>query len=64
MEEHMLLVLNCLRAAAVAEPLLPRDAAPPPRLHLETVRHQAQAAEGDADVVWEVNVTRVDGVDR
>ena len=53
-DERVRLVLHGPGVAAVAEALLPRDAAPPPRLHLQAVRHEAEAADRRPDVVRDV----------
>ena len=57
--EHVCLVLHGASVAAVADTLLPRDAAPPPRLHLQAVGLQAQAAEGLSYEVWDVFRRRI-----
>ena len=44
-DEHVFLILHSRHVTPVAQPLLPRDAAPPPSLHLEAVGHEAEAAE-------------------
>ena len=61
-DEHMLFVSYRTCITPVAQPLVSRDAAPAPGLHLEAVGHQAQATEGDADVVRNICSTHIQRV--
>ena len=60
----MLLVLHSCHVTPVAQPLFLRDVPSPPRLHLETVGHEAKAADRRPDVVRDVGRAGVERVDR
>ena len=60
----MLFILHSCCITPVTQPLLHRNAAPPPCLHIEAIGYEAGAGEGGPDVVGDVGVTgrkRVDG---
>ena len=53
-DQHVLFILHLLSVAPVAQLLLPVDAAPLPRFHLQVVINEAEAADRHPQVVGDV----------